>query len=454
MRKNQILSFLLAILVASCSMSSVEDFVVGENFIKDKTGIVMIDTLSINTSIVKFDSVISNSSGRLLIGSNYNSFSGYKSANTFMEMTFDDNISYTKFIFDSLCMVMNYDTHYFGDTTITQTFKVHQLTEEMALEDSYLYTTSKFSYQSTPLGSISLKPRPNSKKAISIRLSDQYGLRLAQMIKDKNDTISSDELFRKFFKGLVIRSTSNIKGAVIGYSTTESESTSENTTTSGSSLTKPEIRLYYHLSPNPDNLTGLFYKFSFNSEGIYFNQIESNTNNSLIDDIAKTNNEKSTKLTNNQLLIQSGIQVFAKIKIPYLDNLLLMGKNSAFIGATIRFYPVKGTYTNSDNLPDSLYLFGANHKNQLTGQITVPGSTSDYSHAILTIEKDVEETVYYSADISSFVGTELSEQLETNSSLMIGYGSTDSKKTASHIVLGGSNSGKYAPKLNVYYYHN
>lgn len=454
MRKYQILNLLLVILCASCS-TSVEDFVVGENFIKDKSAVVLIDTMKISTSIVKFDSVISNSSGRLLIGSNYNTYSGYKNSNTFFEMTFDDKISNKKFVYDSLCLIMYYDTHYFGDTTVTQTFGVHRLQEEMELTDTYLYTTSKFTYDSNPLGIINLKPKPNSTKAISIRLSDKFGLRLAQMIKEENDTISSSTKFQEFFKGLVIHSSPNVKGAVLGICTTDASSTdTENTTTSSTGKIKPQIRLYYHLSPNPEDLTGLFYKFSFNSSGIYFNQIENNTTNSLIGNIANTNNEMSSLLTNKKLLVQSGVQIFAKFQVPYLDNLLLLGKNSGFVGATLRFFPVKGTYSNSANLPDTLYLFGANHKNQLTGQINIPGSSTEYSYALKTIIKEVEETVYYSADVSSYIGIELSDQKETSNSLMIGYGSTDSKRSASHVILGGSNSGKYAPKLNVYYYHN
>ena len=452
MKTFQILIFLLAILFASCTNSSIEDFVVGENFIKDNTGIVMIDTLTLKSSVVRFDSIISNSAGRFLVGNNYSSFSGYKNSNTFLEMKFDDEIEHTKFIFDSLNLVLFYDTYSFGDTTITQTFTVHQLQEKMELgESGSLYTTSKFAYNNEPLGSISLKPRPHSHKKLNIRLSDSLGKHFAQMIKDKNDTITNEYLFTKIFNGLVIKSQSNVKGAVVGFRTTDSGTSSTESTTEIE--TKPEIRLYYHLSPNPNLLTNLYYKFSYYSDGIYFNQIEGNTSNSLIENISDSGNELSDVLTNHHLLVQSGIQIFSKIKIPYVDNLLYMGKNSAFISATLQLYPIKGTYRTSD-LPDSLYVYSADRKNQLSGQVYMMGSTTKASYARLVIIKDVEETVYYSADVSSFVDTELKEELETSRSLMIGFGSAIAKKTAGQVVLGGQNAGKYSPVLNVYYYHN
>ena len=41
-----------------------------------------------------------------------------------------------------------------------------------------------------------------------------------------------------------------------------------------------------------------------------------------------------------------------------------------------------------------------------------------------------------------------------NRSVMIGYGPIAAKETGGHVILGGANSGKYSPDLNVYYYHN
>lgn len=458
MKTFQILSLLLLLFMASCSTSSIEDFVVGDNFIKDQTGVVMIDTLTIKSSTVKYDSIISNSSGRFLVGSNYNSFSGYKSVNSYMTLKFDGTIDDTKFVYDSICMVMNYDTYYAGDTTVIQTLSVYQLLEQMELDDNnYLYTTSKFSYNPVPLGTLNFKPKPNSGEEVSIRLSDKFGTRLAQMIKDKKDTIITQDLFLKFFNGLVIKTQPNVNGAVIGFRTSDSGTTdATNTTTSASAniKTKPEFRLYYHLSPNPDDKHDLYYKFSFITDGIYFNQISGDSSNSLMAGIENSNNERDSKLTNNNLLIQSGIQTFAKLKIPYIDNLLKIGKNSAMVGASLRLYPIKGTYSSTSSLPDSLYVYSADRKNQLISQITIPGSTTTYAYARLNIATEVEETVYYEVDLSSFVESELKEELETSLSLMIGYSSSATKKTAGHVILGGINSAKYSPDLNVYYYHN
>ncbi len=458
MRTSQIFVLLLFIALTSCTISEIEDFVVGDNFISDRTGITMIDTMTLQTSILKFDSISSNSAGRLLAGSNFNTFSGFKKSDAYFEMVFDGSVSYTDFVVDSVCMIMNYDAYSAGDTTTVQTFSIYELSERMALdENDYLYTTNSFDHFTKPLGSILLKPKPNSTKEISIRLNDQFGERLAKLIREENDTLFSSELFKDFFNGICIHTQENVKGAVFGIQVTDTDDTestdSDTETATSTTSTVPEIRLYYHLKVNPNDLSDLYYKFSFDSEGIYYNQISGNAANTPMEGLGGESAERNTKQTANLLFAQSGIQVFSKINVPHLDNLLWMGEKSAFIGATLRLFPVKGTYTSSASLPDSLYVFTVDKKNNITSQLTNPGTETN-AFALLTIEKDVEETIYYEVDISSFIDTELKEELETINSLLIGFGSAKAKTTAEHLILGASNSGKYSPQMNIYYYHN
>jgi hypothetical protein len=481
MKKFQILFLFLMLIIFSQCNSSIEEFVVGKNFINDQTSIIKIDTLTLQTSVVKYDSIISSSAGRFLVGSNYNSFSGYKSCGTFFTMKFDDEISttnfdYTKLVYDSLTLVLGYDSYYSGDTTVAQTIGVYRLSEKLKLRDGdnkYLYTTSKFSYDETPLGTRTFKPRPKTSKLLRIRLSDTFGKRLAEMIKDKNDTITTEDYFLKFFYGITIKPVSEANGAVLGLriadvSTTSTsssyKSSSSNTFTSlsynsetgsSSAKIKPEFRLYFHLEPNPNDLRNLYYKFSFVTDGVYFNQITPNFTNSLMEGIEDTDDERSSTLTENHIIIQSGVHVFTKIKIPYIYNLLKISDSPAVAGAVLKLYPIKGTYSSTSELPDSLYIYKANKNNALIGQITVPGSTSKYVYGRLyTDSSDPDYEAYYEADVSSFIESELAAESETVDCLFIGYGSTAAKKTAGHVILGGVNSGIYAPDLSVFYYHD
>lgn len=459
MKTFQLPGVLLLLLLSACSISNVEDFVVGDNFIKSSAGTVMIDTLTLQSSTVKIDSLASNASGRLLMGCNYNSFSGYKYADPYFEMQFGDAINYTTFDYDSLYLVLNYDKYYTGDTTVTQPFEVYQLSEQMALNNNYLYTTSYFPTFDFTLGTFDLAPHPQSKKEITVRLSDFIGKKLAGMLKRKSDTITTQSLFLEFFKGLTIKSPHDAKGAVLGISAPSSTSSTNDatsgttTTTTSTTASGPEMRLYFHLNPNPNDLHGLYYKFTFYSDGIYYNQVTNNKASSMIGSIPESEYEISSQQTDNEVLVQSGMQTYAKIKIPYVDNLLWMGKNSGLVGASLRLYPVTGTYKRAADLPDSLYVYQADRKNVISSQIALPGN-SNYAFAVKTVVKDVEEQVYYETDVTTFVSSELQQMLETDRSILVGFGSSTPKKTVMQLILGGANSGKFAPKLNVYYYHN
>jgi hypothetical protein len=281
-------------------------------------------------------------------------------------------------------------------------------------------------------------------------LSDELGETLSQMIKAKKNTITSSDQFLEFFKGIIIKSETNAKAASIGIrKDTESSDTQISAT-----KTKPEMRLYYHLSPNPNEKKDLYYKFAFDDGSPNYNQFESDKTGSMIEDIKATKNEKDSKLTNDYIFMQSGCQIFSKFKIPYVDNLVKSHNNAALVGAVLKLYPVKGTYKKISELPDTIYVFKGNKKNELLGQITLPGSTSKYSYGKLVTPQNTEEQIYYQIDVTAFIESEIKDQVESNNSLFLGYGSYKAKKANEHVILGGINSGRYSPELGVYFYHN
>lgn len=454
MKATGLLLLTFFLLLFSCSISDIEDFVVGDNFVNDDTGVMLIDTVSIQTSTVKFDSVSSNSTGRILVGSNYNSFSGYRSSAAFMQMVFTDNISNKTIAFDSLCLVLSYDSYYSGDTTVRQTFSVHRLLEPLeANKNELVYTTTQFRYDPTPLGAITAAPTPRKSAKMSIRLSDELGERLTGLIVAKKDTVTSESLFLSFFKGLVVKTDENIKGAAVGFRTSSSSSSNSGTSTADLPAA-PEMRLYYHLNPNPDNQTGLYYKFVFSSDRAYYNQINDNPEGTVLDNLSQSGNELSSGATEDMIFVQSGVQLFSKFRFPHLDNLLSIGENSGFLAARLILHPLKGTYRRYSDLPDSLYIYSSERKNKLSEQVLLPGSTDNYALATVKVVREVEETVTYEADVTEFIKSELEETLETRKSMMIGYGESVSGKELKTVVFGGAGSGKYSPELKIYYYHN
>lgn len=71
----------------SCNLSNIEEFQLGANFVNSNAGVVLIDTMLINTSTVRFDSIGTSGVKSLLIGGYTNNFTGTVTSNPIFELT-------------------------------------------------------------------------------------------------------------------------------------------------------------------------------------------------------------------------------------------------------------------------------------------------------------------------------------------------------------------------------
>src|ERR1035437_1460441 len=67
---------LLMVALFSCNLSNIEQFQLGENFVDSNSGVVLIDTMTVYTSTVRFDSIVTNSLSSLLVGGYSNNYTG------------------------------------------------------------------------------------------------------------------------------------------------------------------------------------------------------------------------------------------------------------------------------------------------------------------------------------------------------------------------------------------
>src|ERR1035437_7951046 len=130
----------------SCNLSNIEEFQLGANFVDSNAGVVLIDTMLINTSTVRFDSIGTSKTNSLLIGGYTNNFTGTVTSNPNFEFTSGSfTLNAKDLLYDSLVVRMKYDGYFIGDTTKLMTINVKQLTKQLkANTDGYLYNTSIF----------------------------------------------------------------------------------------------------------------------------------------------------------------------------------------------------------------------------------------------------------------------------------------------------------------------
>jgi len=432
---RSIVGLLLIALLSSCNLSKIEDFQLGQQFVDSSSGVVLIDTMNIISSTVHLDSIASSKLSRMLVGGYQNAYTGTVTCNPLFQInsgTFGTIA--TDFVYDSLVVKMTYDGYYVGDTTKLMTVKIKQVTKDLKVNtDGYLYNISAFKLADETLGQASFYPQTQAKNSVYFHLSDVFGRKLFNNIINKVDTLSTNTLFKDYFKGIAFVSNEAQNQAAVGF---YHDSAS--------------VRVYYHEILNvADSKVKTYFSFPISSDDVWYNTINYNPSGSPLQNIADKKNELQSSLTSNQTMIQGGSGIYTKIRIPGVQNLKGYGKNVAFIFATLQLTPLKESYSVTNPLPDTLAVYIADHKNMISSQYS-NSSGNIYARKVVPI--GIEQSPYYELDVTQFFTTELATSTVSDHSLLFGVTNYNVGRTVNPFVLTGTDSKKNNVKLNVYAY--
>jgi len=381
-------------ILVSCQDSNIYE--VGQDFLESNTNVFEVDTLELTTSTIISDSLITSGSSRILVGSLQDKEFGNLKAQSYFSLYSSTYNLDKDAVFDSISLILYYDSYYYGDTTQVQTYKIHQITEvfEPKNDDTYFYNTSSLEYSDEILGEQSFTPYPNKKDSINIQLNYDFGKNIFDKIVDDEITDTND--LAKEFRGVTIipdTSTNNVLG--FKYSTYETGSSS--------------IRLYYTLSDDDDSENDeYFLEFQLEGENKIFNNITSDKTNTLISSLTDSEDILLSSETDNRVYVQSGTGISMRVEIPTLTTLNELENNGTTIDAQLKIFPDYSSYDNIE-LIDSLAIYVIDHKNRSLKQLTSLGGNTIYAK-LNSEENEFDSNTYYSVDVSSFV-----EEITTSS---------------------------------------
>ncbi len=111
---------------------------------------------------------------------------------------------------DSLVLSLSY-AGYYGDTTTLQNVEVFEMNEDMDIDSGY-YSNKNFSYKPSALGTLAIRPKPNTEvvvagDSVSPQMRIPLSLALADSIMalEGQSQLSSSDNFNAYFKGMYIR---------------------------------------------------------------------------------------------------------------------------------------------------------------------------------------------------------------------------------------------------------
>lgn len=382
------------------------------------------DTVTIHTSTVLLDSIATTNTGYLISGQYLHPLVGNAGATSFFSIGINESSPSiaTSAVYDSLVLLLDYDTYSYGDTTQMQHLSVHQLIDPL-VDTKVYYGFDQLAYVSEAMGSKVFQPRPFTQVPLSIRLSDQMGEEMFNLAK-ANSLTSSMEV-KNYIKGFALVPGNEDNASILRFNAS-SDST--------------VIRLYYH-ETNLDTEKRT-YDFKISNGGSYFNGFTGDRTSTDIALLQTTFQSIPSQTTQQQTYIQGGTGLRTRIDIPYLRSLNTIG-NVGMNGATLVIEPVKGTYSSSVSLPESIVL------QEVNGSNWIINTTAETSISLQAEHQN--ETYYYKYDLTSYVNNVFAESTNSKNGLLLSLPSTDNQNTLQTLVLGSNSNGQYKIKLEIYY---
>lgn len=431
MNKFSVFVFLLILLsLTSCSKPNIEDtFNPGQEFTQSNARLIEIDTFTVNMSTFKYDSIVS-SNDRLLVGQYNDPFFGIVKSSAFVEFTPSNYVIDENAQFDSIVLNLKYDSFYYNDTLRQKKVVIHELLKEIRLKNGQTeyYNTTDVLSSTSILGSKNFFPRI-SKDSTTITLNPSFGLNLFSKIK--TNVINNYEEFKDYFKGLKITSDDSENAAIMGFDPNASY-----------------IRMYYSL---PDQTTSTIYEFDLRyntSSKKNFNKIESNRNNTVLQNLSGQENELRSTSTNSLSFIQSGIGITTKFTFPSIKtiNQINDGEGTVF-KSDLKIRLNNSNYNNSLKPNDSLQLYVVNQNNAVVTKLR-KSNGEDIIARVIKQSQEFNE-VYLTVPVDVFIKRVLENDLYRNYGLiLLPYNNSNSVQRS---VLNGETNNHDKTKLELVY---
>jgi len=436
MRKltNKFLLIIAAcIVIISCTKNVIEFGTTPEN---NYTNIVFTDTVGVSLSTVFIDSFVTSSATSLLLGKYRDPYFGTISAKNFFQVTTPGIPTIPNdAVYDSLTFIFRPNEYYYGDTSLPQTFYVHEIADAMSFSyNSSFYNTSDVPVKPTALGSKTIRLRPTADDSVEIKLNNVKGAEFFSKLKNQSTDITNEENFLNYFHGISL-ATGNDLAAVYGID---------------GSAGGMVMRVYYHTTiPQPVNL---YFDFTSLANAYSFNQIISDrTGTGLIS--AGNNNltEIPALQTNNVSFLQPGTGVFLKMTFPSLHGILSGEKIIKLAKAELYVRPAYLSFDkNKYKLPSPLYLNQTDESNVFGDQV-VDTSGTGVLYAYPVTDDIYGENNYYRMNITSYINGLLTNTGTEDNGLYLMHATSPSSMNLNRVVVNNSLHENQSTKLYLYF---
>jgi hypothetical protein len=425
----------LVALAASCT-NTVSDIGVGLPDANADTGAFLIDTVTIRSSTVLRDSVVTSTSPYLYVGQYTDPLLGKLTAKSAFRLGLDAAfVPDQTAVFDSVTLILKPDSYRYGDTTKTQSLvEVRRLKTGVA-STKYSFnspgltvmdydTLNRLNYSAAP-GNLAprARARPNL-TTLRLPLDPAFGQQI--MARGKAGRLSTQDDLDDFLPGLVITPDANDEGAILRLSATSADAV---------------LHVYYHVPTDPT--TVITSNFSLAGGARHFFQIRANRNLAGIKNIPRQSLKTAASAsTGETTIIEGAIGLQTRLEFPYLTDLRQYGNNltvtSAEMTASVPsttltpFVPAPPAlsvyYTDANNHPTGLYPANVNYKTGISPLTGIEQST-------------------YTWLVTSYVQSVLNNSIPNNGFLLAPF----SPDVPNRVIIGSARNAQNKLGLRIYF---
>ncbi len=430
-----VLLIVVMLMVASCSSDNLNtsDFLAGEEFTDSNLRVVLVDTLTVETSTMKFDSIVTSESTRILVGKYTDPVFGTVKTSSYMGMLPSSFSIDSEAEYDSINLYLKLDSYYYNDTLRTNTIKVKRLTKTLKpKEDDYIYNTDSAEYLEDDLAIYTYTPRPTAGDTLEIRLMDDLGLDLFSKFQEKD--ITTSDQFKDYFRGIALLPGDDDNGSVIGFSKT-----------SGASF----IRIYYSTAEEDERVQEyLDINLDVTSDPVpFFNQILAENPIAPLQTLTNKEINLSSADVDNLSFIQSGIGITTRIQIPYLKTLYDIKGQGTLLDAVLKIKPAEGGNNDQLILRDTVSVYIVDQNNDLTSQLLIQDTNPVYG--ILNRDDEEFNNIYYEISLGGYLEELLTTDRDTQDALILLPDNYNS--TVDRFILTGMDGSEFSTVLELIY---
>lgn len=421
----------MAILACSFDSSEIPSLEVGQDFTDSNVRVLSIDTFTVEVSTIRFDSIITSGTNRILVGQYVDSFFGRVRSANFSELSplIYDLPSDAEL--DSVGLVLGYDTYFYNDTTRVSELNIHLLSDDLRIDDDIFYNTSEIPFDPLPLVSLQYLPEPIDEDSLFIKLPFEFGEPIFSGIRD--DEINNVEDLRETFQGITVQPGTDDDTSIIGFSSNPERS---------------YLRFFYRIPEEFDDeeeTLDFVVQDNFEEPKI-FNSIQNEVSGLVLDTLTDLEINLPSPLSNNRSFIQAGTGYAARIQFPTIKQLFDIPGQGTILSATLRLKPPPTTYNDNVPIRDSLTINLVDQNNRITEQLLFGGQPV---FGVINEQQEEFDELIYEIPIGVYVDRELNETNLVDDAFIV-Y-SPEFGQSVDRVILEGENSEDFRATLVLTY---